>query len=612
MMRARWTGKLTLSLLACFVTQARVTAQESYSTGAETWAIDSSGTLSSNDWPIQGALQLSLSAAVDEGKPKEAGGTAEKAAAPLPELQYGSDREVTMLGVIEGKSGTKVTNMEKRSVRFDADRRAIRILDVISSNDSNDQKITISYTTRWRPEIVPKLAKPRPFTVGAATASSGALVAVTGDSKLPVLMFIFGAQAKGWTRTVSATPDTLRWEYTGTLAARQRVVLLHWLALTDDAKTATLKTIRESLIQDGMPVDASLNAQVQKELANFPMEIEAGTAKSELAASGLELPFVKALCANLKIERTPDQDHVVLSGGPILKGDFSAGEMRLKTHAENRTLLLEDIAAIQGGAGMGRRARVYLRDGTVAGGVLTWKEAAFKDASLGTMKLSPESLDTLILRSSSRDHEPAGFAALWVGQDGDVHGLPSLPSGMAPLRWAGGELQVPWSQITTLRQRPLPEIGQEIALKDGSRLHAWFSPSAGGSPLSSCSAYATTWNDLMAVLGGGEAPLQVVDSARLQTTDASSLTGAWGQAHLTLATDTGAIELPVSEIQRVTVTARLDDGSSLLEVATSRGATLRGGATTDGLAWKRGDQVLTVPWPLISEITTPKALPAKP
>ncbi|MDZ4286466.1 MAG: hypothetical protein U0984_00820 [Prosthecobacter sp.] len=366
------------------------------------------------------------------------------------------------------------------------------------------------------------------------------------------------------------------------------------------------------------PNTRAIDAQRVKESAKPPVAIRAATAKGEAKPPPrpkqplFDPPLVKALCEGLKIERTPEHDHVVLNGGPVLKGEFRAAELRLKTHDADRTFPLGDVAAIQGGAGMGRKARVYLRDGTVAGGVLTWKEASFKDASLGTLKLTPESLDTLILRTNDKDHQSAKFAALWVSQNGDVHGIPAVLPGAVHLRWAGGGMDVPWNQIASLRPLPLPEMGQEILLTDGSRIHAWFSTPAANSSLTSCVAYATTWSDLMSVLGRQELPPAATDISRLQTTDASLFTGTWGQKHIVLATNTSAIQVPVAEIQRVRVEVSPDDGSPLLEIATISGSALRGSAVTDALTWKRGDQLLKVPWLLISEIATPKPLPAKP
>ncbi|HYF34659.1 MAG TPA: hypothetical protein VD994_05160 [Prosthecobacter sp.] len=583
----------------------QLVAAEDYSTGKEKWQVASNGTFSTTDWPVETAFEIRVDyAAPKAGKATPSPAAKAKSSPSRPEFEYASDHSATLMGSIPGKNGDKLIYVQNRSLVFDAERRAVRVLDVFDSVDEIDHELTIRYTSRWRAGA--NVTRPRELFLARPAFAYGALVSVPGERKLPILMFVMGSQAKGWTRTVTTTGNALIWEYKGTLRSQGRVTLLHWLAPTDDATSETLRKVRESLVKNGMPADAFVDEQALKGLINFPMEIEL-----ETPPPVDDLPLVKALCREFKINRGPDDDHLVVAGLPTLKGRFSARDIHLKTREGECTLSLAKIAAIQGGAATGGKVRVYLTDGTAQSGGLTWQDPVFESSTVGSVNLTPESLDLLVLRINDSAEPPPTHAALWMSQDGDVHGLSTMPADPMRLRWAGGQLALPWDQVLRIAPLQLPDLGHEITLKDGSRIRSWFQSPAGLPGLSACLAYAANPADLMLVLEHNPIPAPD-EGLRLQTSDKSLLMGEWAQAELAVATSTGLLRVPVSEIRRVQVKASKSEATPSLDILTTEDTSIRGAATSEGLAWKHGAQLLKLPWPLIVEIGHSQTPSAKP
>jgi hypothetical protein len=599
MMRNCWIGLG----LACWawsgVAETRV-SEGRMQTGPLTWEVDPSGTLTTQQWPVESLMKVRMG--TPEGRVMGNDPFAQPSQA-LPELQYESDRVTSMLGVLEQAGGTKVPFTVQRSVVFDAKRQAIRVLDVVSSSQDADQEVLISYETLWRQNAGMQVATPREFFVGKPGSSAGAMAAVIGSTEAPILMFIYGSQERGWARKVEATGRGMTWTYSGLLRAKQRVVLLHWVALTKDAQTQTVKQVRESLVDEkGLPAGARVDDQVLKELVNFPMG-------AEPAADGFspgDLPLVIQLAEALKIERDFAADHAVMAGVPLLKGDFSASDILLESESGEKRLELAQVAAVQGGAGIGRQARVFLRDGTVMTGSLRWQEGAMKTESLGKVSVTPEALDVLMLRRSEDLDGRAQFAALLLTRSGEVKGLASVPAGSGRMRWPGGDMELPWAEIQSLRQLPLPDLGQEAWLKDGSRVRGWF---ATGEPLlADAVVYGRNWSAFKqaadAAKGNQEEAAPLPKEPYLRTAHDSLILGQWGQPTLALAGAAGQIEVPVGEIRSVQVKSGEGADSSVLEleVATTSGGVLRGAAVSEMMQWRRGGQVLSLPWRSIAEV----------
>jgi hypothetical protein len=248
----------------------------------------------------------------------------------------------------------------------------------------------------------------------------------------------------------------------------------------------------------------------------------------------------------------------------------------------------------------------------VVSGVLQWKEGAIQTEGLGTVRVTPEAVDALVLRKDEDKDGRSAFAAMVMTQSGEVRALAEIPQGMARLRWPGGGLQLPWEEIESVRQLPLPDLGQEAWLKDGSRIRGWFG--SDDPALADCAVYARTWTALQqgleAAKGSGSSNDQAPKEPHLRTHHDSLIVGRWGQPVVAVSAAAGPIEVPVEEIRKLRVqSGEGDQDQILLEIATAAGGVVKGAAVTDAVRWNHGEQMLSLPWSSVAEIVQTPNVP---
>jgi hypothetical protein len=307
---------------------------------------------------------------------------------------------------------------------------------------------------------------------------------------------------------------------------------------------------------------------------------------------------VKAFAEASHIERSDDVDHLVIATGTVVKGSFSASKVRLENNGGMHELPLTEIAAIRGGPS---QSRVFLRDGTVSTGKLSWESATFQSETLGNLTLKPESLDQLVLRTSTADGAMPFKPAAWICDDagGQVMAWKSFPSKPLQATWAGGHLTLNWEEILSIHQLPPPALEHELNLKDGSRLHGWIDLTESGLPTPDCAALAGTPDALLALLEGKAAETKI-SGQTLMLADGSVLAGNPAASVLRWITKDGEIQTKSTDLVQIKRSATTD--ALLYELETSTGTRLSGQPAEPALDWKHGSRTISVPWRLITEL----------
>lgn len=570
-------------------------AEESFSTGDMSWTVDRYGEIKTKDWPLTTALALGIEVTKSSGK-KTGVATPQEA---LPELRYGSDRSISLIKTDETKKVLSQTYT--RSVLFDKERHAVRVLDIITNATDDPQDLIMRYTTRWEPTVVPKLTKPRFVSSLAGAKSSVGAVIATRDSKLPAMCLLFGVEPKHLKRRFTDQQDLLGWNYEGVLPARQRLVLLHWLTFTSTVELADVSKLILSLAPGGISADDSLSKDVVKELANYPIPVlakAAASGKPASTASAITHAFVKAFADKIHVERSAEVDHLVLTAGTVVKGTFHATKVKLESKGQMRELPLAQIAAIRG---MPSRSQVYLRDGTAVTGRLSWESATFQSETLGKLDLKPESLDDLVLRTSAADGGIDFKPVAWIsdGPEEQVMAWKTFPPKPLQATWAGGGLTLSWENIASIHRLPPPALEHHLTLRDGSRLLAWIDLTESGFPLQDCAALASTPEALLALLADNAAVADI-KGASLILADGSALAGNLALPVLRWITKEGEIQLKAADIQQIK--RNPPDDALLYEIKTSADNALSGRSAEPALAWKLSGQTISVPWRLITEL----------
>lgn len=583
-----------------------VHGEDMFSTGNMEWSLDAKGTLQTKDWPLVYALRLQLSVDKQQGKEElEAPKKPAKETPALPELRYGSDRSVTLLGM--DASGKSVSYIVARSLRFDAGHQAVRVLDIITSTVDQDLDLGIEYGTRWRPDIVPKMSSPRAITFSAPKKNACAVAMASSDADLPLFVCVFGEAGKGWKHSLKSYQDELTWQFEGVLKAKQRVALIHWLTFPKDLKKEALELLRDNFVVDGMPKDESLSEQVLKELINHPISITKAPPAAPGEATGL--PFLDSFSAVLKVERSMKTDHLLLDGGAMIEGEFNADALSL----EGRDLVVADIAAIQSGPGT-RAVRVFLRDGSVQRGLLTWKAARFESEALGSITLKAEHPGQIVMRRADHDGRLAEKPVAWMadGPLGQVLPVMKWPEQPLRCRWLGGEMALAWSDIRSIRALPAPALEHEVQLTDGSRVHGWLEFTGVALPMTECAAWAGSPLLLMALLEGKTPELKSIASASVLIEDGSVIAGEMGAPSLSWQTKEGVVTMKAADVVELRRLPEVDASGlgAVFEITTHQGAKHMGRPRDAALLWKRGAEVLRLPWPLIQGIKPATQEPA--
>lgn len=352
------------------------------------------------------------------------------------------------------------------------------------------------------------------------------------------------------------------------------------------------------LVHSGMVLEMHITGKIQ----TFILSLTFGWACQTCLAEAVPSPFLDSFCTELKVERSADADHLLLDGGVVIKGEFKAESVSLG----GRELPVEDIAAIQSGQGT-QAVRVFLRDGSVLRGMLSWKGARFESESPGIIMLKADHPGKIVMRRTDHDGRLAEKPVAWMA-DG-LHGqvLPVMKTPEQPLRcrWLGGEMMLAWSGIHSIRALASPALEHEVQLADGSRVRGWLELAGAALPLRECAAWAGSTVELLALLEGKTPEPPVITGAFVQIEGGSVIAGEPGQSSLAWQTKEGMVTMKAADAVEL---RRLPEDSAsglgtVFEIISRHGAKYTGRPSDAALLWKRGAEVLRLPWPLIQSLS---------
>lgn len=359
------------------------------------------------------------------------------------------------------------------------------------------------------------------------------------------------------------------------------------------------------LLHSGMVLRMQITGKIQ----TFVFGLAFGWGCVPCLAEAVPLPFLEQFCATLQVERSSDVDHLILDGGVMIEGEFKAKSVSLG----GRDLSVEDIAAIQSGQGT-QAVRVYLRDGSVLRGPLSWKEARFESETLGAIRLKADHPGQIVMRRADHDGMLSAKPLAWMADR--LHGqvMPVMKPPEQPLRcrWLGGEMMLAWSGIQSIRALPAPALEHEVQLADGSRVRGWLELAGVALPMTECAALAGSMAELLALLEGKTPEPPVITGAFVQIEGGSVIAGEPGQPSLPWQTKEGMVTMKAAdavELRRLPEEAASGLGA-VFEITSHQGAKYTGRPCDAVLLWKRGTEVLRLPWPLIQSLNHARMEPA--
>ncbi len=344
-----------------------------------------------------------------------------------------------------------------------------------------------------------------------------------------------------------------------------------------------------------------LRMHITGKIQIFILSLTFGWACQTCLAEAVPLPFLEQFCAELKVERSMKTDHLLLDGGVIIDGGFKAESVSLG----GRDLSVEDIAAIQSGRGT-RAVRVFLRDGSVLRGLLSWKAARFESEALGSITLKEDHPGQIVMRRVGQDGRLTGKPVAWMadGPLGQVLPVMKLPEQPLRCRWLGGEMALAWSDIRSIRALPAPALEHEVQLTDGSRVRGWLEFAGAGLPMTECAAWAGSPADLLVLLAGKTSEPPRIVGASVLIQDGTVIAGGMEQPSLSWQTKDGVLAMKAADVVGLRRLPEADASGlgAAFEITTQQGAKHMGHPCDAALLWKRGAEVLRLPWPLIQGI----------
>lgn len=506
----------------------------------------------------------------------------------------------------------------KREMLLDKSRQAIRILDVFSNSDASERRVRVDYFTNlgerggvhYNGVLMPD-GTAREYGQGVSEDAPGAIVLAERDGSDAVPLFLWGQKDAKWHGRVRDIGSSLNLSYEGTIPAGGKLALLHWVATAGLERGVRLEQGFEKFYKAGHLVQPLVPADIVPLVANFqPDAFRAVEATPAASTTAHHLVLLDEICEKLKLKREAN-DILVLGPDQQLAGEATLGKVTISTRGQSVTVAVADVAALAGGAGIGRLHHLFLRNGEVLAGQVTLVGAGLETPT-GRMSLSAEAVDLLLLRAQPQDGQwPANIAGYVQTQQGELFWLSQPPP---PLKLAAsfGSVRLPIWQVERRRE---PAVSLSALLEDGSRINGAaaenvppFATSGHGS-LQFAIGELTRWGNADAVekvAPDGDAAKAFADH-HCTLRDGSTIAGALADETLRLHTSAGETKVSAANV------AHLESkGGEETTVELTNGVKLKGVLLDNVVHWRRQDQTLAIPSTLLTELVTKGELPAPP
>lgn len=506
-------------------------------------------------------------------------------------------------------------------VRFDSGRGGMRFIEVFSNAGTETHAVRVRFDT--------DVNVPNSEAFQGATIENGEIISnenpALPDSAKAVMFhftpgysaaqpfFVIGGVQNPWTASRTASGYRMTLEYSGTLEPGRRAIVVHWIGGRGAKETGKPEKAIERLLRDGKLVDPGVPVEWQPDVINFPKEAFQAPS-SPAKGDGIKLVMLDQLCKRLGLERS-GKDHLVLDGTTRIEGEAQLAKATLERGGRSVEIAPEDIAGISGGSGKGRDHRVYLRDGSVLAGHLRLEGARFTSLGTGEAALDANALDCLVLSRAEAASHPAGNVAGVVKTNrGEVLHLGSLPAAAFTGRTSAGTVEIPWSEIVSVRERSSPDPCFIIRLKDGSRvtclpaLHDTVFRLAGGDEWraeADLNAFFSSAAELEALPAPDKENENRPEGGWCELAHGTVWAGHVAGVDLQIDSPAGPARFKTGDLKSI----RRPDGLSaptgagdVFEVELKTGLKLRGRFYGTHLKWQRGGQTLELPWSQVVEV----------
>lgn len=368
------------------------------------------------------------------------------------DLQRGGVRYIDSFSNEEGKENIRLTVQLKTTFRSswqDLHGGSGRILGgrEATSLTSRDQAVLVKYSrTDAQPDTV-------------------FLVAGEGEVTLPRITF-------------SSNHRELTFTYELDIEPGHKVALVHWIVQRNLGLPSEVSEVLRPFYLRRRLLNPGVGRDIAKVTANF-----SAAALPEQTVEPYSLESLVALAKAIGpfgAERLWE-DVLWITGENQLAGEVNeTARLKVQTLFGEEETGIGGVAAIQGGGGVGRTPRVFLRDGRVMAGGVEAENLTMTSRDGWDMDLKIDDLTFLLSHLGELDGKaPEGSGAFVALRSGDVLALGSGDDTSVEVLTPWGADRVPISEIESLNYTSGTVPKYRLLLKDGS----WMSVFLGGGDL---------------------------------------------------------------------------------------------------------------------------------
>lgn len=473
---------------------------------------------------------------------------------PYQPMMTPDGKEMVLQGLpMEAFPGLQV----QRRVRLMEEQGGLRYVELFHNGSSDPLTLSIGLTTNFSGNFKTFLSdRGRSEPLLLTPAETGVVVLPGSSQSSRAFLFTLAGTAGGGRPTISSQNRYgLTFRYRLDLAAGETAVILHHVAqvvIPQNFDRRTLAELSKPHQLDG--IRDGLESEWLSFLVNAP-EVSGLSARSAFAAGGLSLLGLDAGAHDL----------LAIGEATRLSGSAVAESLKLSTPYGEAEFPIARLAAIQGGKSRpGGEARLFLRDGQVLSGRLEAADLHFVPINGSRIDLDPATLDRLVLADGKATPLwPEETAAMIETHSGDRIRVTGSAALSIPLMTAWGSLAIPLTDLLWLHSDPSGGPGYRAELKDGTRIAGLVDASSlpvSGSGLGDIDLAPGTIRHLYTEAGieRGDEGIAPVSGSLVKLPGGQQVAGAVSHTTFPIVADGTALEVPVTELRRI---SRVEVGS---------------------------------------------------
>ncbi|MFP4055436.1 MAG: hypothetical protein ACLF0G_01030 [Candidatus Brocadiia bacterium] len=352
-----------------------------------------------------------------------------------------------------------------RRIWVDRERSAARYLEIFHNPTEEEAELSVAIQSVLGDEAQQAFTS-EGGPLGNELGRKACGIVAVGKHNRPAVVFVVAGARGRCQPSVQNRGHTFAFIYKIEVEPQATVAIAHVVAQRRGVTTANVEETFKPFHRHGRLLKARVPESLQPAVVNFRV----GVGLAAQAGPAAVLEAMNLALDHLGVERG-ESDLLVIDLDARLAGEASCEALSVKTDYGNAEMGLEDVALLLGGKDVGRRMRVYRRDGEVLTGRVEARGLKLVTAAGFEIQLVPEQLNALVLHADADDGKPHPDAVGFIATHrGDRLAL-DAPEGLcvdAITPW--GALQVPLASLDTLKSDVYPVPGYRLVLRDQSRV----------------------------------------------------------------------------------------------------------------------------------------------